>query len=218
MRWWLAIASLVASSASSVMAEGLIVHLVDSHGSAVGDAVVTLISSEPTLAASSPAPAAVTRIIDQQDETFVPYVQMFRPGDKVVFRNSDTTRHHVYSFASIKKFDFVLSPGQSSPPMALNTPGVAAVGCNIHDHMITYLFVSAEPLMAVSDSGGNATFSHPAAGHYTARVWHPQLYPGLPQPSQAVSVNNGGAAQRLSFTLSLIPDPRLTLDRKQSNY
>lgn len=218
MRWWLAVFSLAAWSASPVMASDLMVHLVDSHGMAVGDAVVTLIPSEPSPAGASPAPAAVTHIIDQRDETFVPYVQMFRPGDKVVFRNSDTTRHHVYSFASIKKFEFVLAPGQSSPPMALDTPGVAAVGCNIHDHMITYLFVSAEPLKAVSNSGGNADFSHLAPGRYRAQVWHPQLYPGQPQPSQAVIVNNGGAAQQLSFTLSLIPDPRLPLDRNQASY
>lgn len=218
MRWWLAVALLGTGSASCAMASDLLVHLVDSHGTAVDDAVVTLISSEPSPARSSPAPAPVTRIIDQRDETFVPYVQMFRPGDRVVFRNSDTTRHHVYSFASIKKFEFVLSPGQSSPPMALDTPGVAAVGCNIHDHMITYLFVSAEPLMAVSNSGGNAAFSHLAPGHYRAQVWHPQLYPGQPQPTQLVIVNPGGAAQRLSFTLSLIRDPRLPLARRQANY
>ena len=42
------------------------------------------------------------KIIDQRDETFIPYVEIFRPGDQVVFRNSDRTRHHVYSFAPAK--------------------------------------------------------------------------------------------------------------------
>ena len=46
--------------------------------------------------------APVVHVIDQKNLMFVPYVQVFRPGDAVVFRNSDRTRHHVYSFSPAK--------------------------------------------------------------------------------------------------------------------
>ena len=217
MRVWLAVAWLLAWSASPVRAAGLTVHLNDSHGHAAGNAVVILAPAQPA-ADSAPAPLPATHVIDQKDETFLPYVQLLRPGDRVVFRNSDDTRHHVYSFSPIRKFDFVLRPGESSPPLQLDQAGIAAVGCNIHDHMISYLFVSAAPLIALSDSSGNASFAQLAPGRYTAQVWHPQLYPGQPQPSQPVTIAEGAGTQMLSFTLSLIPDPRMPMDRGRLDY
>lgn len=217
MRAWLAVAWLLAWSASPVRAAGLTVHLTDSHGRAASNAVVILTPARPA-ADVTPAPPPATHVIDQKDETFLPYVQLFRPGDKVVFRNSDDTRHHVYSFSPIRKFEFVLRPGQSSLPLQLDQAGIAAVGCNIHDHMISYLFVSAAPLIALSDRSGDASFARLAPGRYTAQVWHPQLYPGQPQPSQPVTIADGAGTQTLSFTLSLIPDPRMPMDRGRLDY
>ena len=217
MRAWLAAAWLLAWCASPAHAAGLTVHLADSHGRAASNAVVILTPAQPATAAA-PALPPTTHVIDQKDETFLPYVQLFRPGDAVVFRNSDDTRHHVYSFSPVRKFDFVLRPGESSPPLQLDQAGIAAVGCNIHDHMISYLFVSAAPLIALSDRRGDASFTGLAPGRYTARVWHPQLYPGQPQPSQTVTITGGGVPQTLSFTLSLIPDPRMPMDRGRLDY
>ena len=149
--------------------EEVTVHLDDGRGHAVSDAVVMLIPDAAPAAASAP-PAPATHVVDQRDETFVPYVQLLRPGDEVVFRNSDSTRHHVYSFAAIRTFEFVLRPGESSPALVMDKSGIAAVGCNIHDHMITYLFVSAVPAIALSGGDGNATIAHLAPGRYTARA------------------------------------------------
>ena len=217
MRAWPAVAWLFAWGVSPALAAGLTVHLMDSHGRPASNAVVILTPAPPA-AAAAPAPPPATHVIDQKDETFLPYVQLFRPGDKVVFRNSDDTRHHVYSFSPIRKFEFVLRPGESSPSLQLDQTGIAAVGCNIHDHMITYLFVSAAPLIALSDRSGDASFAQLAPGRYTAQVWHPQLYPGQPQPSQPVTIIDGAATQTLSFTLSLIPDPRMPMDRGRLDY
>lgn len=79
---------------------------------------------------------------------FMPYIEVFRPGDEVVFRNSDRTRHHVYSFSPNRTFEFVLAPGQSLARMKLDKSGVITVGCNIHDQMATYLYVSDAPWIA----------------------------------------------------------------------
>jgi plastocyanin len=217
MRCLLVVASLLLGGAWSATAAQVAVHLVDGQGHAVNDAVVIL-TADATPATAAVPEHPVTHTIDQRDETFVPYVQLLRPGDKVVFRNSDTTRHHVYSFAAIKAFEFVLRPGESSPALRMDQTGIAAVGCNIHDHMIAYLFVSAVPATAISGHGGNALFGQLAPGRYTAHVWHPQLHPGRPEPTREVVVASDSDVVHLAFTLSLMPDPRMSMDREHLDY
>jgi plastocyanin len=217
MRCLFIVVALLLGSAWSASAAEVVVHLGDGHGHAVNDAVVMLTPDTATDEKSPVIPSA-TYIIDQRDETFIPYVQVLRPGDKVVFRNSDSTRHHVYSFSAIKTFEFVLRPGESSPSLGMDQAGVAAVGCNIHDHMATYLFVSAVPEIAMSSRDGSATLSHLAPGHYTAHVWHPQLHPGHPEPIQSVIIAGDADTVQLNITLSLLPDPRMFMDREHLDY
>src|SRR6185312_2818298 len=157
----------------------------DGHGQPAGDAVVTLRSDT---AERVEARAPETKVVDQRNETFIPYVEIFRPGDSVVFRNSDRTRHHVYSFAPAKSFEFVIAPGASTPAVVLDQAGEIAVGCNIHDRMITHLYVSDAPWIAKTKADGRATFDNLPPGTYTVDVWHPQLRPGRPGPSKAVTI------------------------------
>ncbi|MEO5812203.1 MAG: methylamine utilization protein [Rhodanobacter sp.] len=217
MRCLLGIAWLLCAAAGPVMSAGVIVRLVDGNAQAVSDAVVMLTPDSAVAVTATPKPSA-TYFIDQRHETFIPYVQLLRPGDKVVFRNSDSTRHHAYSFAPIKTFELVLRPGESSPPISMDKTGIVAVGCNIHDHMITYLFVSAVPAVAMSGQDGVATIENVEPGNYTARVWHPQLHPGHPEPSQALVIADDARDVRLNFTLSLIPDPHTSMDRGHLEY
>lgn len=217
MRCLRGIAWLLCAGMCPVMAAEAVVHLTDGHAHAVSDAVVMLTPDAQVADKLVPKPPA-TYIIDQRHETFIPYVQLLRPGDKVIFRNSDVTRHHAYSFAAIKTFELVLRPGESSPALSMDKVGIAAIGCNIHDHMITYLFVSALPAIALSDRDGVATIGDLAPGRYTARVWHPQLHPGQPEPTQVLVVADGAHDVQLNFTLSLIPDPRLFVDRGHLDY
>lgn len=192
-------------------------HVADAQGNPVSDAVITLIAAG-TPAASAALPAPETRYVDQRDERFIPYVQIFHPGDKVVFRNSDTTRHQVYSFSKIRKFELVLRPGESSPPLELDNTGIAAVGCNIHDDMVTYLFVTSAAHAVMSDGTGAARMENLSPGQYTVNIWHPQFHPGHQEPTRSVSISSGSATTALSFRLSLIPDPRGTMVRAQPLY
>jgi plastocyanin len=192
------------------------VEVLDARGRPAADAVVTAVAEGGQAAATRPA--AATRYIDQRDETFIPYVEVFRPGDSVVFRNSDTTRHHAYSFAPAKSFEFVLGPGEHSSPQVLEKPGVVAVGCNIHDRMITYLFVSSASWSAKTDADGRARLADLPAGSYTVRVWHPQLRPGSDGYVQTVALADEDASQAFKATLNLIPDPRLRTDREKARY
>ena len=208
VRSW--VMALLVVAAADVRAADLTVTIDDGHGQPAADAVVSLRRED---ASSAEPHAAVTRIIDQRHETFLPYVEIFRPGDQVVFRNSDRTRHHVYSFAAAKSFEFVIAPGDSSPPVTLDRVGEISVGCNIHDQMITHLFVSDAPWVARSDADGRADFTGLPAGTYQLEVWHPQLRPGRPAPRQTIVVNDAPA--RVTFSLPLLSDPRQTGDRSR---
>lgn len=191
-------------------AGSLTVRLIDSRGHLVSDGVVTIDGADvPT--------SPTTHYVDQKSETFLPYVEVVHPGDSVVFRNSDNTRHHVYSFSSIGAFQFILSQGESSAPVVLNQVGTIAVGCNIHDHMIAYLVVTAHRAQ-VTTQGGEARFDDLPPGHYNVSVWHPQLWPGQPPKSASVDVSADGAASELPFTLKLLPDPRKAVDREHLEY
>src|SRR5689334_23648347 len=88
----------------------LVVAVDDGGGRPVADAVVMLIPLGKQAVPAAPRPAR--RYVDQRGLTFVPYLLVFRPGDEVVFRNSDATRHHVYSFSPARAFEFVLVPAQ----------------------------------------------------------------------------------------------------------
>jgi len=218
MRWFrfaTAIVSMCLSSAPAGAA-GLGVRISDARGHAVSDAVVTI--TPQSGASVSPAPSPATRAIDQKNETFIPYIEVFRSGDKVVFHDSDNTRHHAYSFAPARQFEFVLAPGESSAPLQLDKLGVIAVGCNIHDHMITYLYVTDAPHVAHSGGDGIAQLSNLPKGDYAARVWHPLLRPGIGVDVQRLTINEATELKDLEFTLSLLPDPRLPPDRERSGY
>jgi plastocyanin len=198
--------------AGSVSAADLRVQVGDGHGKPISDAVVRVLTADAGAASERIAPMpARTLVVDQRNEQFIPYVEVFRPGDRVVFRNSDVTRHHVYSFSPTKTFEMVVNPGESTPPLLLDRAGIVAVGCNIHDHMRTWLFVSDTPRIAITGANGAALFSGLAAGHYRVVVWHPQLRPRQPEVAGDLTLATDSASDNLPLRLSLLPDPRKSM-------
>ena len=193
----------------------LVVRVDDGSGHPVADAVVMV--SPRGSARKDAAEAPVRRIIDQKALAFIPYLEVFRPGDEVVFRNSDRTRHHVYSFSPVKAFEFVLAPRESSSPLQLDKLGAVAVGCNIHDGMIAYLYITDARWFAHSDASGEVRFRRLAPGAYDVRVWQPRLRPDRTEPRQTVGLE-GQDSRTLRFALSLLPDPRLHHRREQMHY
>lgn len=201
--------TLILLASSTASAADLKISITDQRGKPVSDAVVSVLpqgGGGPE--AGGPHPSPRTRTIDQMALTFVPYIEVFRPGDKVVFRNSDQTRHHVYSFSPVKTFEYTLNPGQSSPPLELDKSGVVAAGCNIHDSMVTYLYVSDAPWIARSPADGKVTISELPAAAYTVRVWQPRLRPGQAEVAQSTVLVTNSASKSLRFALTLLPDSR----------
>lgn len=179
------------------------VNVHDQNGRAVQGAVVSLLTNQ-SVAEQMKSSVPLESTIDQQHETFLPLVTLIRKGGRVVFTNHDTTMHQVYSFSEIKQFAFEIDEGQRSEPVVFDRAGVAAIGCNIHDHMIAYVYVADSPWTALTDSLGRARFEAPA-GDYSVAVWHPNLPPGSAPPTTAIVITDKPNRTGVAMALSDIP-------------
>src|ERR1700733_9222565 len=144
----------------------------DHHGKVVADAVVLATASDPKSALHAKPPQDA---VDQVDKQFVPYVKPILVGSKVRFPNSDNVRHQVYSFSPAKKFELPLYGRTVAPPVVFDKPGVVVLGCNIHDWMVGYIYVSATPFFAKTTAAGTAVIGEMPPGEYAVRVWHPSM-------------------------------------------
>jgi plastocyanin len=195
-----ALAMLPLLFAGSVAASGLDVQVLGPGGKPIESAVVSL--TVPSGAPPAP-PLRTGAVIDQDFETFFPLVTILPIGGSITFRNSDKTMHQVYSFSAIKRFAFEVDVGHTSPAVVFDKPGTAAIGCNIHDQMITYVVVTDNPYTKLSDKTGVVHFADLVPGHYTAEVWHPDLAPGAKPASAQADIASGQSA--LSFALRIAP-------------
>lgn len=109
--------------------------------------------------------------IGQRDKQFTPQLLVVQTGTAVSFPNFDTVRHHVYSFSPIKVIDIKLYAGTPAEPVVFDKPGVATLGCNIHDRMSAHVVVVDTPLFATTDAQGMAVFDLPPGSH-TVKAWH----------------------------------------------
>ena len=87
-------------------------------------------------------------IVDQINLEFVPHVKPVVVGSPVYFPNKDDVRHHVYSFSPAKRFELPLYSGTPAAPVVFDRPGIVAIGCNIHDWMLGYIYVAETPYLA----------------------------------------------------------------------
>ena len=161
-------------SSRAAMAASADLAVVDRSGHPLADAVIELSPKAPQPAAPGRQPPSEATI-DQRHETFLPLVTVIRKGGHVIFTNNDTTMHQVYSFSPIKQFAFEIDEGQRSPPVVFDEAGVAAIGCNIHDRMITYVYVAGTPFAAKTDARGVVSFADLPPTAYRGMAWHPQL-------------------------------------------
>jgi plastocyanin len=182
---------------SPLQAARLSAEVVDGQGQPLANAVLTL--QGPAGPASEPTQA----IMDQRSQQFAPLVLAVRSGTAVVFPNSDNIRHHVYSFSPTKRFELRLYQGTPSEPVVFDQPGVVVLGCNIHDWMLGYVYVTDDPWFAVTDEQGRLSVDQLPAGSFTPTLWHPQAPDMLPQAVGEVQVSEAGIEQRFTLAMQL---------------
>jgi plastocyanin len=186
-------------AATHAFAADVTVNITDTNGAVTDNAVAELVSDGAGSALPTRVPPEV--IIDQRHETFIPLVNVVRQGGRAIFTNNDSTKHQVYSFSATKQFEFEIEKGERSQPVVFDKSGVASIGCNIHDQMITYVYVAKSPFAAISDAKGVVQLRDVPPGHYRLTVWHPLLAPGRPALSQSLVVAASGTSVTVQMPL-----------------
>jgi plastocyanin len=139
----------------------------DARGAAVEDAIVWVMPR------AGPAPARRRdAAVEQRDKQFIPLVSVVQAGTPVQFPNRDPIRHHVYSFSPAKTFEIKLYAGTPVAPIVFDKPGEVILGCNIHDHMLAYVYVVETPWFAKTDKEGQARIDGVPAGEHDLHLWH----------------------------------------------
>lgn len=178
-------ALLVAAPALAATVE---VQVGDGAGKPLPGAAVFLESKEARAAAK---PGPVVDLV-QANRQFQPPVTLVTVGTAVNFPNRDTVRHHVYSFSPTKKFEIKLYVGTPAAPVVFDSPGIAVLGCNIHDTMAAWVLVLETPHAGLTGADGRLALANVPAGAYRLRAWHPSLPAGAAALDQPLLVAAAG--------------------------
>ncbi len=174
-------------------------------GSAVEGAVIMV---EP-VKSTEQALAVKNAIMDQRKLQFVPDVLIVQTGTSVDFPNSDQVRHQVYSFSGAKKFTLALYAGHKAAPVVFDHAGLVTLGCNIHDNMLGYIWVTDSPWYGQTAVDGRFQLPNLPAGDYTLRIWHALSNEAVPLFEQSLSViDNQSNAVTHQFTRPLRQPPQ----------
>ncbi|MDR7229166.1 hypothetical protein J2X45_000229 [Caulobacter sp. BE264] len=169
-------------------------------GKPVQDAVVMVYpNGQPT---KGPIKFPWAYRVAQQNIQFNPLMLVVPVGADVQFPNLDKVRHHVYSFSPGNKFEIKLYGHEENRTAKMNAPGVVAIGCNIHDKMVSFIRVVDTAYAAKTDANGVVTVRDVPAGAITAKVWHPYLR-GMKNEKALAITSVGAGAAREAVTVEL---------------
>jgi plastocyanin len=182
------------------------VRVIDREGHGVNQVVVT-VTPLTSHVAFSPKPA----VMDQRDLQFVPRVLAVGVGASVDFPNSDSVSHQVYSFSAAKHFQLPLYKGEVHPPVVFERPGLVVLGCNIHDSMVGYIYVTDAPYFGTTQADGTLELEEIPLGDYKIVLWSPFI--ADPPASLTRTMHVDGVAPavanvQLSSGLRAQPEPR----------
>jgi len=194
----------LAGAAVPLAAAPLNVRVVDASGHPVRDAVVTLY---PAAGVARPAHAGGRYVVAQQNLQFRPFLTVVPVGADVSFPNLDPTKHHVYSFSTAKKFELKLFAKDQSRTVHFDKAGVVALGCNIHDQMSAFIFVTDTAWTARTNAQGMASFPDAPSAPARVAVWHPYLR----APGGQVEQTMAATQRSLNFQVRLRPPPAMAM-------
>ncbi len=160
--------------AGPATAADLVVSVRGDDGTVLQDAVVV---AKPASGAASPGPVRFSwpLTMTQQNIAFNPYVLIVPVGSEVGFPNKDKVRHHVYSFSAAKRFELKLYGEQQERTVVFDKAGIVPLGCNIHDQMIGFIYVTDSPYTAKTNAAGDAVIRGLPGGPASMTVWHPDM-------------------------------------------
>ena len=194
------------------------VSVTDQQGRAVADAVLVAVPVDGNMRLPQRTREGS---VDQVDKEFSPRITVVLVGASVTFPNHDDVRHQVYSFSQAKRFELPLYTGVPAQPIVFDKPGVVVLGCNIHDWMVGYVYVSESPFFAKTGKEGKAVLTDLPARAYVVRVWHPQLETSEDATHKTIDVSHVRRVE-VTWTLKLKREVRVrrapTAERGGTNY
>jgi plastocyanin len=190
----------------------------DQQGRPVVDAVLVAVPVDGNMRSRERPRAG---LIDQVEKEFLPRVTVVPVGASVRFPNHDDVRHQVYSFSPAKRFELPLYAGVPAQPIVFDKPGVVVLGCNIHDWMVGYVYVSESPFFAKTGKDGKAILTELPVRAYVVRVWHPQLETSEEETQKTIDVSRDRRIEA-AWTVKLKREVRVrrapTADRGGTRY
>lgn len=172
----------------------------DAAGRPLPDAVVML---EPTSGRLPVKPMTAVEV-GQMARQFTPAVTIVTVGTPVNFPNHDTVRHHVYSFSPAKTFELKLYAGVPATPVVFDKPGVAVLGCNIHDQMAAWIVVVDTPHFART-AAGPAHLAGIPPGTYRLKAWHPALPADMAPQATMVTLGTDDQSATMRLATRVTP-------------
>jgi plastocyanin len=187
-----------------VAAAPLAVRVSDASGRPARDAVVTVYPG----AGAARSPRGGGRfVVSQKDLQFHPFLTIVPVGADVSFPNFDSTKHHVYSFSAAKRFELKLFAKDQSRTVRFDKPGVIALGCNIHDQMSAFIYVTDSAWTARTNAQGIALFADLPNAPARVVVWHPYLR----VPGNVVQQGLASGQRTARFSIRLRPPPPMRM-------
>ena len=192
------------------LAAQVTVSVEDNEGHLIENAVVTAIPLNVN-SFPKPKPKVKKEIVDQIDKEFFPFVKVVQVNTWVNFPNNDDIRHHVYSFSSAKRFELPLYSGTHAEPVLLDSSGVVVLGCNIHDWMIGYIYISETPYFEKTVSNHQAVFKDLPRGEYIMKVWHSNMLVSEESTSKRIKLD---AIDNINIEWRLTLKPEFKIPRQ----
>jgi plastocyanin len=205
--FWFALGLIAAAPGA---AQERVFQVQDQYGRPLQHAVVTLQTNGMTAEAANDARVAVK----QSNQQFTPRVLAVARGSTVRFPNMDITQHHVYSFSTAKTFELELYSGDDVEPVQFEQSGIVALGCNIHDWMLGYVFVTDDAVFGVTDADGRVRLDAGTGEVIAITWWHPASTTNKPDSRPGGEL--AGDAQTLTVTVGDIDPLAFEIDPLQN--
>jgi plastocyanin len=187
----------------------LTLSIIDPAGGGVTEVVVTAAPVDQHVGTPPASPAAA--VMDQLGLAFAPRILVVAVGTSVEFPNNDSVSHQVYSFSPAKRFQLPLYKGERHPPVTFELEGLVVLGCNIHDEMVGYIYVTGAPFFGKTDASGTLHLQNLPAGDYRVTVWSPLIADPPPALIRNVHIDTHEiTADRVQLIrrLRVRPEPR----------
>lgn len=153
-----------------------IIKVVDQDNNPLPNAVIELVESASN---TEKLTTDKVHVMDQINKSFVPDILVVPKNSLVSFPNSDDIRHHVYSFSKAKTFELKLYAGKPKNPVRFEQSGVVVMGCNIHDSMVGYIYVTEKAFSYITDEKGIVLVPETLTPNTQLQIWHPNSKKGV---------------------------------------